>query len=293
MAPVPVDGTPPEPSPATAPAEVPPDEGVRISVRGVTREFTKRRTTVHALGPIDLDIREGEFVSIVGPSGCGKSTLLRVVAGLIPPSQGEVVVAHRDVTRNLMAMVPQDNSVFPWKKVAANVRLGLDVAKRLPKAERDQRVAHWLDRLGLTPFADAYPSTLSGGMKQRVAIARALAVEPEVLLMDEPFAALDAQLRTLLQEELLALWQQDRRTVLFITHSIEEAILLSDRVLVCSARPGRLTRSFDVPFDRPRDAEIRATGEFAELHEEIWEVLRGEVEAQLAAASAGNPGAGR
>jgi len=257
------------------------EPGVRITVRGVTREFSRGRT-VKALGPIDLDIGEGEFVSVVGPSGCGKSTLLRVVAGLLPPTTGDVVVAHRDADRTLMAMVPQDNSVYPWKSVERNVRLGLDIAGRLPRDQRDGVVSHWLERLGLAQFADAYPSTLSGGMKQRVAIARALAVEPEIILMDEPFAALDAQMRTLLQEELLALWEQDRRTVLFITHSIEEAILLSDRVIVCSARPGRLTESFQVPFPRPRDGTVRAEAEFAALHEEIWTVLRREVEAQLA-----------
>src|SRR5690606_11878075 len=146
-----------------------PPPGVRISVRGVTREFTRGRT-VKALGPVDLDIREGEFVSIVGPSGCGKSTLLRVVAGLLPPTEGEVLVAHRDPDRSLMALVPQDGSVFPWKTVERNVRLGLDVAGRVPRSERERIVAHWLDRLGLAPFAKAYPKTLSGGMRQRVAI---------------------------------------------------------------------------------------------------------------------------
>ena len=262
--------------------------GVRISIRGATRDFqaSGSGSVVRALGPIDLDIREGEFLSIVGPSGCGKSTLLRVVAGLLPPTAGEVLVGHRDPARRLSALVPQDNSVFPWKTVERNVMFGLDVAKQLPRGERREIADRWLDRLGLSQFARAYPNTLSGGMRQRVAIARALAVEPEILLMDEPFAALDAQLRTLLQEELLSLWEQDRRTVLFITHSIEEALLLSDRVAVCSARPGRLTATFDVPFERPREGNLRGSPAFAALHEEIWTVLRSEVDAQLEAASA-------
>jgi NitT/TauT family transport system ATP-binding protein len=265
------------------------DVGVRISVKGVTRVFERGGAAVEALGPIDLDIAEGEFISIVGPSGCGKSTLLRVVEGLLPPTEGEVVVAHHDTRRHLMAPVPQENSVFPWKTVERNVRFGLDVARTLPKKERQRIAEHWIGRLGLSQFKKAYPRTLSGGMKQRVAIARALAVEPEVLLMDEPFAALDAQMRTLLQEELLDLWQHDRRTVLFITHSIEEAILLSDRVVVCSARPGRLTASYQVPFERPRDASVRGTSEFAALHEEIWEVLRAEVEKQMAESLGSTP----
>lgn len=255
----------------------------RITLSGVTRAFRARSgAVVHALGPVDLEIHEGEFLSIVGPSGCGKSTLLRVVAGLIAPTEGRVDIVHRDPARSLLAMVPQDNSVFPWKTVEANVRFGLDVAHRGTRRQRDDVVSHWLDRLGLTDFRRAYPKTLSGGMKQRVAIGRALAVQPELLLMDEPFAALDAQLKVLLQNELLELWEQDRRTVVFITHSIEEALLLSDRVLVCSARPGTITAEFEVPFARPRDGEaLRTSPDFVALQGRIWETLRGEVDTQM------------
>jgi NitT/TauT family transport system ATP-binding protein len=178
-------------------------------------------------------------------------------------------------------MVFQDYSIYPWKTVLANARVGLDVGG-VPRKEGDERARRWLERLGLGEFLDAYPDTLSGGMRQRVSIARALAVEPEILLMDEPFAALDAQLRTILQDELLAIWQADRRTVVFVTHSLEEAILLGDRVVVMSARPGRLVADVPVTFDRPRSPALRGEPEFAALEQQVWEVLRGEVDRTLA-----------
>jgi NitT/TauT family transport system ATP-binding protein len=263
-----------------------PQHGVRdrsadakISARGVERHFGDGKTRVHALGPLDLDIANGEFVCIVGPSGCGKSTFLRMVGGLIRPSVGEIEIAAR--TAQPTAMVFQDYSIYPWKRVIDNVRFGLDVAG-VKKKEGNERARTYLARLGLADRARSYPDTLSGGMKQRVAIARALAVEPEILLMDEPFAALDAQMRHVLQDQLLDLWQSDRRTVLFITHSLEEAILLGDRVLVMSARPGTIIASKKVPFERPRSAEIRNAPEFGALHAELWDLLRTEVEAHLA-----------
>jgi NitT/TauT family transport system ATP-binding protein len=252
----------------------------KISARGVERYFgVGGGERVHALGPLDLDIADGEFVCIVGPSGCGKSTFLRMVGGLIRPSAGRVDIAAR--TERPTAMVFQDYSIYPWKKVLDNVRFGLDVAG-VKKAEGNKRARTYLAKLGLGDREKSYPDTLSGGMKQRVAIARALAVEPEILLMDEPFAALDAQMRHVLQDELLELWQSDRRTVLFITHSLDEAILLGDRVLVMSARPGRIIASKKVPFERPRSAEVRNSAEFAELQAELWDLLRAEVEAHLA-----------
>jgi NitT/TauT family transport system ATP-binding protein len=251
----------------------------KISARGVERHFGHGGDRVHALGPLDLDIDDGEFVCIVGPSGCGKSTFLRMVGGLIRPSEGEIVLNTR--SHNPTAMVFQDYSIFPWKRVIDNVRFGLDV-QGVKKKEGNERALTYLGRLGLRDRAKSWPDTLSGGMKQRVAIARALAVEPEILLMDEPFAALDAQMRQVLQDQLLDLWQSDRRTVLFITHSLEEAILLGDRVVVMSARPGRILASKDVPFERPRSADIRSTPEFAALVGELWDLLRGEVEAHLA-----------
>jgi NitT/TauT family transport system ATP-binding protein len=250
----------------------------RIQVRELERRFDDGHRVVHALGPLDLDVAEGEFVCIVGPSGCGKSTLLRVLAGLVNPSAGEVHIAHEDRQRALVGMVFQDHGVYPWKTVAANVRFGLDVQRTLSRAEKRERVATYLDKLGLSDFAEAYPSTLSGGMRQRVSIARALAVAPEVLLMDEPFASLDAQLRTLLQDELVDLWESDRRTVVFITHDIDEATFLGDRVLVMSARPGRLVAEYRVPFPRPRDHGLRGTAEFAALRQQIWNEIRSEVD---------------
>ena len=174
-------------------------------------------------------------------------------------------------------MVFQEYSIYPWKRVLANARFGLDVSK-VSKKEGNERAMKYLEKLGLADRARSFPAQLSGGMKQRVAIARALAVEPEILLMDEPFAALDAQMRQILQEELLALWQADRRTVLFVTHSLEEAILLGDRVLVMSARPGKILASKKVPFERPRTAAIRTATEFRELEAELWDLLRAEAQ---------------
>jgi NitT/TauT family transport system ATP-binding protein len=249
----------------------------KIVAREVTRRFAVRGGgVVDALGPLDLDIGDGEFVCIVGPSGCGKSTFLRIVAGLVNPSSGEVDLTTRQ-EGSPTAVVFQDYSIYPWKKVLDNARFGLDL-QGVPKKKGNQVAMGYLEKLGLADRAGAYPSELSGGMKQRVAIARALAVEPEILLMDEPFAALDAQMRLVLQAELLALWQADRRTVLFITHSLEEAILLGDRVVVMSARPGRILASKQVPFERPRDPEaVRSAPEFAALHQELWDLLRAEV----------------
>jgi NitT/TauT family transport system ATP-binding protein len=251
---------------------------VKISVRGVERHFgADAATSVHALGPFDLDVGEGEFVCVVGPSGCGKSTLLRMVAGLLRPSKGEIELYAGAGAETPVAMVFQDYSIYPWKTVERNVSFGLEL-RGVSKREAVERGRYWLDRLGLSDFAKAYPDTLSGGMRQRVSIARALSVEPEILLMDEPFAALDAQLRQVLQDELLEIWQsEERRTVLFITHSLEEAIVLGDRVVVMSARPGVLVESVDVPFERPRTPELRARSEFNDFKNELWQLLKGEV----------------
>ena len=249
----------------------------KIIARGVERYFgdEKAKDRIHALGPLDLDIGDGEFVCLVGPSGCGKSTFLRMAAGLINPSEGSIDLRVRK-EEQATAMVFQDYSIYPWKRVLANARFGLDVAK-VSKKEGNERAMKYLELLGLADRARAFPAQLSGGMKQRVAIARALAVEPEILLMDEPFAALDAQMRQILQEELLALWQANQRTVLFVTHSLEEAILLGDRVLVMSARPGKIIASKRVPFERPRTASIRTATEFRALEAELWDLLRHEV----------------
>ncbi|MEU7811109.1 ABC transporter ATP-binding protein [Pseudonocardia sp. NPDC049154] len=251
---------------------------VKIAVAGVEKRFDARKRVVHALGPLDLEIGSGEFVCLVGPSGCGKSTLLRLLAGLARPSAGDVRIGVRDPERPLTAMVFQDYSIYPWKTVRQNVEYPL-LVNGLSKAERRARADQWLDRTGLAAFADSHPAQLSGGMKQRVSIARAFAMEPEILLMDEPFAALDAQMRFVLQDELLQLWQEHRRTVLFITHNLDEALLLGDRVAVMSARPGRVIADLEVPFARPRTGEIRGSAEFAALEQQLWHLLRDEVEA--------------
>ncbi|MEN2740648.1 ABC transporter ATP-binding protein [Microbacterium sp. X-17] len=249
-----------------------------VRVEGVERVFTGRRSAVHALGPIDLEIERGQFVAIVGPSGCGKSTLLRIIAGLDAPSAGEIVIARKQPTGPLCSMVFQDYGIFPWKTVLANVRLPLDIA-HVRRAEANATAREWLVRTGVEGFAAAYPHTLSGGMRQRVALARAFVAHPEMLLMDEPFAALDAQLRLVLQQELLRVWEAHRRTILFVTHSIDEALLLADRVIVMSGRPGRILDDIEVPFPRPRSRDARATAEFGALEERIWNLLKGTVEA--------------
>lgn len=249
----------------------------KIVARRVERYFGgKKSQRIHALGPLDIKVRDGEFVCIVGPSGCGKSTFLRMVAGLIRPSEGEIEFTTRRSVQPT-AMVFQDYSIFPWKKVIDNVRYGLDI-QGVPRKEGNKVALKYLEKLGLAERARSWPDTLSGGMKQRVAIARALTIEPEILLMDEPFAALDAQMRQILQDELLELWQADRRTVLFITHSLEEAVLLGDRVLVMSARPGQIIADIEIPFERPRRAEVRESPEFANVTAQLWRLLRQEVE---------------
>jgi NitT/TauT family transport system ATP-binding protein len=248
----------------------------KIVATDVERDFSGRRTNVQALGPFSLTIHDGEFICIVGPSGCGKSTFLRITAGLLNPTAGDVRIRPGASTGPATAMVFQEYGILPWKTVEQNVRLGLEI-RGVRRGDSTAPVEKWLSRMGLADFAKSYPATLSGGMRQRVSIARALAVEPEILLMDEPFAALDAQLRLLLQEELLTIWEEDRRTVILVTHSLEEALLLGDRVVVMSARPGRMIGDFRVPFERPRSPELRSTREFAEMQQRIWDLLRSEV----------------
>ncbi|WP_434099313.1 ABC transporter ATP-binding protein [Streptomyces platensis] len=256
--------------PAAAPATPP-----ALRARALARSFGRGRKALAALGPVDAEIAPGECVCVVGPSGCGKSTLLRIAAGLLRPSAGELEL--RVSAGRPAAMIFQDYGIYDWKTVLGNVRFGLDL-HRVPRREADERARSWLARMGLADFADAYPATLSGGMRQRVALARALAVDPGILLMDEPFAALDAQLRTVLQDELLGLTQTTRTTTLFITHSLEEALVLGDRVLVMSARPGRIIAERRPPFSRPRTGEVRATPEFTSLKAELWQLLRAEVD---------------
>ena len=266
------------------------DTDPKISVRKVERSFAAETANpVHALGPIDIEIADGEFVCIVGPSGCGKSTLLRIVAGLLRPSSGELEIRTSGTSETPLAVVFQDYSIYPWKTVERNVSFGLE-AQGMRKSAALAESRRWLEKMGLEDFAKAYPATLSGGMRQRVSIARALAVEPEILLMDEPFAALDAQLRQLMQDELLAIWQADRRTVLFITHSLEEAIILGDRVIVMTSRPGQVLKSVEVPFPRPRQPKLRDLPEFSQFRAGLWEYLKGEVENYLSDVHGATPG---
>ncbi len=270
----------PSPAPHRPPAEPSAARPPALRARALTRSFGRGSAALAALGPVDTEIAPGEFVCLVGPSGCGKSTLLRIAAGLLRPSEGELEI--RASTDRPAAMIFQDYGIHDWKTVLANVRFGLDI-QRVPRKEADARARSWLARMGLADFAGAYPAALSGGMRQRVALARALAVEPEMLLMDEPFAALDAQLRTLLQDELLDLTQTTRTTTLFITHSLEEALVLGDRVLVMSARPGRIIAERRPPFGRPRTGAVRDTPEFTALKAELWQLLRNEVDGSATA----------
>ena len=232
-----------------------------------------------AIDHVSVDIAPGEFFVIVGPSGCGKTTLLRILAGLDTATAGTIAVdtpAGSDRPEN--SMVFQGESIFPWMTVWNNAAYGLRM-RNAPAAIIKERVGHYLDATGLTRFADYYPHQLSGGMKQRVSIARAFANDPEILLMDEPFSALDAQNKLLLQEELLRIWEEQKKTVVFITHSVDEAVFLGDRIMVMTAQPGRVKSFVQVPLARPRNLiELQKAPEFGELVHRIWSGLRDEVQ---------------
>jgi NitT/TauT family transport system ATP-binding protein len=250
-----------------------------IQGRNVNLTFRPpNRGPVRALQNFDIDIQEGEFLSIVGPSGCGKSTFLNVLLGLIRPDSGDVRMQGSPIAgpSTNRAMVFQEFGLLPWRTVKANIELGLEL-KGLAAAERTRVSEPLIEMVGLTGFDGHFPHELSGGMKQRVGLARALATDPDVLLMDEPFAALDTQTRDLMQVELLRIWQQAKKTVLFVTHQIDEAIYLSDRVMVMTKRPGRAKKIFPIDLPRPRDYEMRVTPEFNELKLEIWNELKDEI----------------
>ena len=254
-----------------------PEGAAGVAVTALTHVFPGAKGTVTALADLALAVRPGEFCALIGPSGCGKTTLLHILAGLIAPTAGSVAVPARVNGRLPTALVFQGVSTFPWFTVMGNVEYGLRVLG-VPRAQRRRRAMRHLEQVGLAGFADAYPHQLSEGMRQRVSLARALAVDPDVLLMDEPFAHLDEQNRLLLQDELLRIWQADRKTVLFVTHSLDEAIRLADRVLVMTARPGRIKTEVPVPFPRPRDfREIRRDQDYGVLSAFLWDELRGEV----------------
>jgi NitT/TauT family transport system ATP-binding protein len=255
---------------------MPADAAAAIIARQATKLFLDG--AVVAFRQLSLTVTSQEILCVVGPSGCGKTTFLRAIAGLTDLSSGELVVGGKPVAGppDGVAMVFQHFGLLPWKTVYDNAAFGLAMA-RAPAAHIKERVEHYLELVGLTGFEHNYPYQLSGGMQQRVGLVRALAVNPSILLMDEPFAALDAQTREILQEELLALMQRpdERKTMVFITHSIDEAILLGDRIAVMTARPGRIKEMIALPFGRPRDVEaVRADPRFAELRAHIWHELQ-------------------
>ncbi len=257
----------------------------KLEIRHLSKWFElPSGRVIEALRDVSIDVRDGEFVSIVGASGCGKTTLLRIVDGLIAPSQGEIVLDGRSVTGpgRDRALVFQRDALFPWRSVEQNILFGLEVQGRV-NAEARRACAELIHLVGLDGFEHEYPHQLSGGMRQRVNLARALAVEPEVLLMDEPFASLDAQTREIMQAELLRIWNTRRTTVLFITHQIDEAIYLSDRVVVLTSRPGRLGETIAIDLPRPRRLDVKRTAAFGELVARVWRRIETEVRESVGA----------
>ena len=257
---------------------------IKLEAREICLSYFQPRsqTRLVALDRVNLIIREGEFVSVVGPSGCGKTTFLNIVDGLLRPTSGEIIVDGQHVSEPGpdRAVVFQDASLLPWRTVLGNVTYGLECQNR-PMREAQDRARHFIDMVGLSGFEQHYPHELSGGMQQRVNLARALVMDPQLLLMDEPFAALDAQTREIMQRELLKIWAEKRKTVLFITHQIDEAVYLADRVLVFSSRPGRVAADIAIPFARPRDLSLKRSPEFLKIVDEIWNLIEQEVVASL------------
>lgn len=262
------------------------DSPAKIEIRHVNRDYQMKRNAsgeeqiFSALQNVSLTVNKGEFLTIVGPSGCGKSTLLDLIAGLALPTSGELFIDGKKITKPALdrGIVMQGYALFPWRTVRHNVEFGLEV-KGIPKKERQEISDRFLRLVNLSGFADRYPYELSGGMKQRVAIARALAYDPEVLLMDEPFAAVDAQTRETLQDELLRIWEETRKTIIFVTHSIDEAVALADRVAVMSANPGSVKEIVKVGLPRPRRVgDVLSTTDFSLVRYRIWELLQNQEE---------------
>jgi NitT/TauT family transport system ATP-binding protein len=256
---------------------------VKIQARQVRREFQIKnhrgqKESLSVLEDFNLDIQEGEFLSLLGPSGCGKTTFLNILAGLDKYDGGEILVDQKELRERSFdrGFVFQSYALLPWRTVIKNLEMGLEI-RRVGKKERRRIARQYLDLVGLAAFENQYPHQLSGGMRQRVAIARVLAYHPDLLLMDEPFAALDAQTRETLQIELLRIWEADKKTILFVTHSIDEAILLSDRVAFMSARPGYIKEIINIDLPRPRTEDIRNSAEFAGIRKNVWELLQQEV----------------
>ena len=253
---------------------------VHVSLKAVAKRFEREGAggVVHALGPLDLDLRKGEFFAVVGPSGCGKSTLLEILAGLSSPSEGTVLFEGNSIGSRVpdgVGVVFQEDASFPWLTVVENIEVGLRKLA-LPEAERKTRVERALAMMGLTEFAGAYPAQLSGGMRQRVCIARTLVMAPRLILLDEPFGALDQQTRLLMGEEVLKLWRQTGATIFLITHALDEAAMLADRIGVMSARPGRIIDLIETGWSRDRDSRVVETPKFGEITARLWKSLRSE-----------------
>lgn len=261
-----------------------------IQARGVTVEYhrARQKDDLVALQDFDLEIGAGEFLAVVGPSGCGKSTFLNVVAGLVPPARGEVLVEGTPVRGPGVerAVVFQDYALMPWRTVEGNVRFGLEMQRRVD-ASTPEKVAHYISMVGLAGFERAYPRELSGGMRQRVGLARALVTEPRILLMDEPLAAVDAMTRELMQDELSRIVAATGQAVLFITHSVDEAITLGDRIAVVTNRPGRIKEVLPVPIPKPRGRDVRHLEEYTLLRDRIWALLASEAPTGSTHAEAG------
>jgi NitT/TauT family transport system ATP-binding protein len=269
------------PSANTADLPIPTRDGgvqPKVAMARVAKLFvTEKGDEVKAVDDFDMVIGSGEFVCLVGPSGCGKTTILRILAGLEHHTGGELRLLHHDPAKPLISVVFQEQSIFPWMTVRDNIAYGLRM-RRVREKEVRETVDFYIDKIGLRKFATAYPFQLSGGMKQRVSVARAFANDPEILLMDEPFANLDEQNRVLLQEELLRIWGETNKTVLFVTHSIDEAVVLADRVVVMTAHPGTVKSEVSISFPRPRQVyELKANPEFGGLVHRVWGLLREEV----------------
>ena len=243
----------------------------KLKIDNVVKEYVGNKGKTVALNGVSLDIKENEFICVVGPSGCGKSTLLNIIAGLLEPTSGAVYLDGKKIegTGVERGVVFQGYALFPWRTVLKNVMFGLEM-KRMPKDQAEKIAKKYIKAVGLEGFEHAYPKELSGGMRQRVAIARAYAADPEVLLLDEPFGALDAQTRVQLQSELLNTWEHEKKTCFFITHDVDEAIILAQRVIIMSARPGRIKKIVDIDIPYPRTQATKTDPRFMELKNEIW-----------------------
>ena len=253
------------------------NDAERIDVRGLSKSFQLAGTAIEAVRDVSFTVRRGEFVALLGPSGSGKSTILNMIATLVKPSSGQILIDGKPVIAGKatpdVGYVFQRDTLFPWRTVADNIGYGLELAG-VPEAERSERVAACVAQAGLRGFEQAYPSALSGGMRQRAALMRTLVVEPQVLLMDEPFGALDTHTKIDMHEVLLRIWDREQQTVLFVTHDLGEALTLADRIILFSARPGQVKDMFEVDIARPRDAvKVRETPRYAELFQHIWHSL--------------------